>query len=141
MLTSLSACRHPGRSMLFARRRIPGILSLPAGHLWRVACNHQGWRSCTHDNEKEPEKENVHTSCRCSVPDREEYCGAACRHAGSRGVEISCQCDHVACSLMIRPFGAGSANPQGLKGLLSKPAPGVLKTLVALGHTCSLVLG
>jgi hypothetical protein len=54
----------------------------------------------------------AHISCLCSVPDRQEYCGAACRDAGSGDVEIACQCDHMACSLMMRPFGTGSADLQ-----------------------------
>jgi len=52
-----------------------------------------------HENESEPEKENVcaHISCLCIAPDGEEYCGATCRDAESGDVEIACQCDHVAC--------------------------------------------
>jgi len=56
----------------------------------------------------------AHISCLCFVPDGAEYCGAACRVAGSGNVEIACQCDHVACSLMVRPFGAGTCDPPGL---------------------------
>jgi hypothetical protein len=34
-----------------------------------------------------------------NVPDGQEYCGDACRDAGSEYVEIACQCDHLACPL------------------------------------------
>jgi hypothetical protein len=52
----------------------------------------------------------AHIPCLCIVPDGEEYCGAACRGAGSEDVEIACQCDHAACPLTIRSFVARSAD-------------------------------
>jgi hypothetical protein len=44
--------------------------------------------------------------CLCNVPSGEEYCGEACRDAGSEDVEIACQCDHPACPLTVRQFAA-----------------------------------
>ena len=38
----------------------------------------------------------AHIPCLCSVANGEEYCGKACRDAGSEDVEIACQCDHPA---------------------------------------------
>lgn len=46
----------------------------------------------------------AHIPCLCDVLDGEEYCGHACRDAGSDNVEIACQCDHRACPLTIREF-------------------------------------
>jgi hypothetical protein len=34
-----------------------------------------------------------------SVQPGDEYCGQACKEAGSSEVEIACQCDHGACPL------------------------------------------
>jgi hypothetical protein len=42
----------------------------------------------------------AHIPCLCEVEDGEEYCGNACRNAGSRDVEIACQCDHPECPLV-----------------------------------------
>jgi len=56
----------------------------------------------------------AHISCLCIVPDGEEYCGPACQDGGSGDVDIACQCHHIACSLMIRPFRARTADLQGL---------------------------
>jgi hypothetical protein len=47
-------------------------------------------------------KKCAHLPCLCDVPDGEEYCGVACRDAGSEDVEIACQCDHPACPLTFR---------------------------------------
>ena len=51
----------------------------------------------------------AHIPCLCDVPKGEEYCGDACRDAGSEDVEIACQCDHPACPLTFRPFVPRSA--------------------------------
>lgn len=42
----------------------------------------------------------AHIPCLCEVADGEEYCGNACRDAGSEDVEIACQCDHPPCPLV-----------------------------------------
>ena len=47
-------------------------------------------------------KKCAHLPCLCHVPDGEEYCGEACRDAGSEDVEIACQCDHLSCPLTFR---------------------------------------
>ena len=49
-------------------------------------------------------KKCAHIPCLCDVPNGEEYCGDACREAGSEDVEIACQCDHLACPLTARRF-------------------------------------
>jgi len=54
-------------------------------------------------------KKCAHIPCLCDVPDGEEYCGEACRDAGSEDVEIACQCDHLACPLTFRQFVPRSA--------------------------------
>jgi hypothetical protein len=54
-------------------------------------------------------KKCAHIPCLCDVPDGEEYCGEACRDAGSEDVEIACQCDHLACPLTFRQFVVRSA--------------------------------
>jgi hypothetical protein len=54
-------------------------------------------------------KKCAHIPCLCDVQDGEEYCGEACSDAGSKDVEISCQCSHPACPLMFRQFAARSA--------------------------------
>jgi hypothetical protein len=46
----------------------------------------------------------AHLPCLCDAADGEEYCGEACRNAGSEDVEIACQCDHFACPLTFRQF-------------------------------------
>jgi hypothetical protein len=56
----------------------------------------------------------AHVPCLCDVPSGEEYCGEACRFAGSADVEIACQCNHLACPLTTRQFAPGSA--AGLDG-------------------------
>ena len=43
----------------------------------------------------------AHLPCRCSVPPGDKYCGQACKEAGSKEVEIACQCDHGTCPLTI----------------------------------------
>jgi hypothetical protein len=50
----------------------------------------------------------AHIPCLCDVAGGQEYCGAACRDAGSQDVEIACQCDHLACPLTFRRFAARS---------------------------------
>jgi hypothetical protein len=54
-------------------------------------------------------KKCAHMPCLCDVSDGQEYCGEACRDAGSEDVEIACQCDHPACPLTFRRFAARSA--------------------------------
>ena len=49
-------------------------------------------------------KKCAHLPCLCHVADSEEFCGEACRDAGSEDVEIACQCDHLSCPLTVRPF-------------------------------------
>ena len=46
----------------------------------------------------------AHIPCLCVVTNGDEYCGEACRDAGSEDVEIACQCDHPACPLTVRQF-------------------------------------
>jgi hypothetical protein len=55
-------------------------------------------------------KKCAHIPCLCDVPDGEEYCGQACRDAGSEDVEIACQCDHLPCLLTFGQFAPGSAS-------------------------------
>jgi hypothetical protein len=45
-------------------------------------------------------KKCAHVPCLCAVARNVEYCGEACRDAGSEDVEIACQCDHPACPLV-----------------------------------------
>lgn len=45
-------------------------------------------------------KKCAHIPCLCDVPDGQEFCGEACRYAGSEDVEIACQCDHAPCPLV-----------------------------------------
>ena len=47
----------------------------------------------------EQQKPCAHEPCLCTVPQGERYCSDSCRDAGSREVEIACQCDHPACPL------------------------------------------
>jgi hypothetical protein len=49
-------------------------------------------------------KKCAHIPCLCTVANGEDYCGEACRDAGSEDVEIACQCDHPACPLTFRQF-------------------------------------
>jgi hypothetical protein len=53
-------------------------------------------------------KKCAHIPCLCDVANGEEYCGEACRDAGSEGVEIACQCDHPTCPLTFRLFASQS---------------------------------
>ncbi len=39
----------------------------------------------------------AHEPCLCTVAAHEKYCSDICREAGSREVEIACQCQHPAC--------------------------------------------
>jgi predicted nucleic acid-binding Zn ribbon protein len=41
----------------------------------------------------------AHEPCQCTVPAGQNYCSDSCRDAGSKEVEIACQCDHPACPL------------------------------------------
>jgi len=41
----------------------------------------------------------AHLPCRCLVQASDKYCGQACQEAGSKEVEIACQCDHKTCPL------------------------------------------
>jgi hypothetical protein len=48
------------------------------------------------------EKRNcAHLPCRCLVQSSDKYCGEACKEAGSKEVEIACQCDHEPCPLTV----------------------------------------
>jgi hypothetical protein len=49
-------------------------------------------------------KKCAHVPCLCDVEDGQEYCGQACREAGSEDVEIACQCSHPACPLTSAQF-------------------------------------
>jgi len=51
----------------------------------------------------------AHIPCLCDVPKGERYCGDACRDAGSKDVEIACQCGHSMCPLIFGQFEPGSA--------------------------------
>lgn len=51
----------------------------------------------------------AHIPCLCDVRLGEEYCGEACRVAGSEDVEIACDCHHLACTLSFGQFGGRSA--------------------------------
>jgi len=42
-------------------------------------------------------KKCAHIPCRCPVAEGEEYCGDACRLAGSGEVEVLCECHHPPC--------------------------------------------
>lgn len=39
----------------------------------------------------------AHIPCLCDVAPGEEYCGSACRDAGSDQVEVLCECGHTDC--------------------------------------------
>jgi hypothetical protein len=43
----------------------------------------------------------AHLPCKCIAPPNDKYCGQACKEAGSKEVEIACQCDHGACPLTV----------------------------------------
>ncbi len=43
----------------------------------------------------------AHLPCRCLVQAGDKYCGQACKEAGSKEVEIACQCDHGKCPLTV----------------------------------------
>jgi hypothetical protein len=51
----------------------------------------------------------AHIPCLCDVADGQEYCGEACREAGSEDVEIACQCSHPGCPVTFQQFAAQSA--------------------------------
>jgi hypothetical protein len=42
-----------------------------------------------------------HLPCQCFAPAGDKYCGQACKDAGSKDVEIACQCDHAPCPLTV----------------------------------------
>ena len=50
------------------------------------------------------QKKCAHIACLCDVADGKEYCGESCREAGSEGVEVACQCDHLECPVTFREF-------------------------------------
>lgn len=84
--------------------------------LWTSACNSQGlqrlgnWRRCVKLKKTKSLVTNqdatmcTHIACFCSVPIGEEYCCESCRDAGRDGVEVACQCDHLACPVTARQF-------------------------------------
>jgi hypothetical protein len=43
----------------------------------------------------------AHLPCRCYLQPGEKYCGQARKEAGSKEVEIACQCDHGSCALIV----------------------------------------
>ena len=45
----------------------------------------------------EEQKQCAHEPCNCTAPQGEKYCSEFCRDAGSREVEIACDCGHPAC--------------------------------------------
>ena len=47
------------------------------------------------------EKKCAHLPCLCSVASGDKFCGQACKEAGSKEVEIACQCDHKPCPLTV----------------------------------------
>ena len=47
------------------------------------------------------EKKCAHLPCRGLVQSSDKYCGEACKDAGSKEVEIACQCDHGPCPLTV----------------------------------------
>jgi hypothetical protein len=55
-------------------------------------------------------KKCAHIPCLCNVTNGEKYCGEACRDAGSKDVEIACQCDHPACPLTVRRYALRTAD-------------------------------
>jgi hypothetical protein len=59
-------------------------------------------------------KKCAHIPCLCDVAKDQEYCGEACRDAGSEDVEIACQCDHQACPLTVRSVAFFSADELAL---------------------------
>lgn len=46
-------------------------------------------------------KKCAHIPCTCEVTNGDEFCGQACRDAGSEEVEIACNCSHTACPLTV----------------------------------------
>jgi hypothetical protein len=47
------------------------------------------------------EQKCAHLSCRCMTQNDDKYCGQVCKDAGSKDVEIACQCDHGSCPLTV----------------------------------------
>jgi hypothetical protein len=43
----------------------------------------------------------AHLPCRCLVQAGDKYCSQACKEAGSKELEIACQCDHGTCPLTV----------------------------------------
>jgi len=41
----------------------------------------------------------AHLPCKCSVQSGDKYCGQVCKDAGSKEVEVACQCAHGTCPL------------------------------------------
>jgi len=54
-------------------------------------------------------KKCAHIACLCELANGEDYCGQACRDAGSDNVEIACQCDHALCPITFRDFAPRNA--------------------------------
>lgn len=46
----------------------------------------------------EKQRKCAHEPCNCNVAQGEKYCSDFCKDAGSREVEIACDCGHPACS-------------------------------------------
>ncbi len=44
------------------------------------------------------ERKCAHEPCVCNVAPGEKYCSDSCRDAGSKEMEIACDCHHPACS-------------------------------------------
>ena len=51
--------------------------------------------------ENQEKSKCAHIPCVCDVVPGQEYCGEACRDAGSEDVEIACQCGHTSCPLTV----------------------------------------
>lgn len=44
------------------------------------------------------ERKCAHEPCECTVGQGEKYCSDWCKDAGSKEVEIACECGHPPCS-------------------------------------------
>ena len=47
---------------------------------------------------EQEQKSCAHEPCQCTVPAGEKYCSDWCRDAGSKEVEIACECGHPPCA-------------------------------------------
>lgn len=45
------------------------------------------------------QKKCAHLPCKCMALPGRKFCGQACEEAGSKEVEIACQCEHSPCAL------------------------------------------